>query len=672
MATRGLAEFRSNGVDYTINDPNNANEFDASTSYVTGQYVYYQGDLYKFLADHSAGTTWANSNKVKVLLGDEIRSMKSGAMRQTKNLMILPNISGTVGDITYASHDNQITIEKAGTSSGQRDIDFPLGQWELPAGTYIISMHGNYHPPFQVWAYLYYKDIGYSSAYMIDKDTGVSDVITVPSDRIVTEFKLRINQEEACDINAFLQFEAGNTATDYTDPVSAKDSYLEGVVIKNMEKEGMAGKPVFENGYLSSSDGTVDYDSNSSRSYLVTSDILYVRGGAKISSVSSRKYNVTICKYTADGTFISGEAANLTGERVVSNDDAYIRIGMRTTNYDDLIPFDPYEDIQFDILYNKSAQREMTCIFVGCYTPDDASAQSTIVKLPNGKNLMIDSQRDNFYTGFSAYLRGMGVRRIDYYVQTHYHGDHVGIINILEYYPERLDIQGAVAFLPPVITEQNLANITEDKTVLLNRQSALASKLSANNCTVIRPTEGQIYRLTDDISLLFYNCDHSVYAQESGPYTSHNYNDWSICCYILYGQNRVNVTSDIGPIAQGKVGGTLMKANIMTAPHHGWDNGVNNLIPAFINNVDPDIVISQNGHEHNPTNTDSAACVMHRTSPMQSWCEANGVSNYMTVDNGPIRVKMDKSGWRLDGVYSRFIRNGKNWKYTDNTDKIET
>lgn len=676
MATRGLAEFRSNGVDYTFNDPNNANEFDASLNYVKGQYVYYQGDLYKFLADHSSGTTWANSSTKQVLLGDEIRAMLknvNGIMRESKNLLILPDIAGTVGDITYSSHDNRISIVKAGTSSGQRDINFPLGEWHLPAGQYKISMHGDYDPPFQIYAYLYYKGVGYSDSYMIDNETGETGTITVSADRTVTELKLRINQSSGCDIDAYLQFEAGTVATDYESPLSAKDSYLEKIVLKNMERVGLAGKPVFENGYLDASTGAITYDSNSSRSYLVTSDLLFVRGGAKLTSISDTKYNVTVCKYTEAGAFISGEAANLSSSRVISQTDAYIRIGMRTTGYDDLIPFDPYDDIQFDILYNKSALREMSCTFIGCYEPDGSSAESQIVKLPDGRNLMIDSQLMQNYTGFSSYFRGLGVRRLDYYVQTHYHGDHTGIINVLQYLPERMDITNAVVFLPPEITEQNLANIdATERAAVLERQSMLISYLTNNNCTIIRPTEGMVYKLTEDISLLFYNCNHSAYAQAEGPYTSHNYNDWSLCCYVIYGQNRINITADLGPIAQSKVGGTLMKANIMTAPHHGWDNGVNNLIPAFINNVNPDVVISTNGHEHNPTNTSSPACVMDRSSPMQSWCEANGVSNYMTVDNGPIKVVLDKHNWRLDGAYSRYIRNGKNWKYTDNSDKVET
>lgn len=38
----------------------------------------------------------------------------------------------------------------------------------------------------------------------------------------------------------------------------------------------------------------------------------------------------------------------------------------------------------------------------------------------------------------------------------------------------------------------------------------------------------------------------------------------------------------------------------MTAPHHGWDGAPENLIPNFINNICPQIVISQNGTEHMP------------------------------------------------------------------------
>ena len=79
MATRGMTVFTHQGTDYSLNDPNIANEFSASKKYLAGDYVNYQGDLYKFSVDHAAGS-WNASHAVKVLLGRDVSSVvKNGA-----------------------------------------------------------------------------------------------------------------------------------------------------------------------------------------------------------------------------------------------------------------------------------------------------------------------------------------------------------------------------------------------------------------------------------------------------------------------------------------------------------------------------------------------------------------------------------------------------------------
>lgn len=76
MATKGMSVFTNNGEDYTINDPNVANEFSASTAYTAGAHVTYQGDLYVFTAEHPAGA-WNASHVSKVILGNEVSDLKS-------------------------------------------------------------------------------------------------------------------------------------------------------------------------------------------------------------------------------------------------------------------------------------------------------------------------------------------------------------------------------------------------------------------------------------------------------------------------------------------------------------------------------------------------------------------------------------------------------------------
>lgn len=69
---RSMSQYRQNGVDYIINDPNIAPVFVPTNSppYLAGQYVKHEGLLYRFLVDHTGA--WDASHVVQVLLGAEV------------------------------------------------------------------------------------------------------------------------------------------------------------------------------------------------------------------------------------------------------------------------------------------------------------------------------------------------------------------------------------------------------------------------------------------------------------------------------------------------------------------------------------------------------------------------------------------------------------------------
>ena len=100
MATKGMAVFRSNGEDYTVNDPNIANEFSALTSYAAGTYVNYQGNLYKFTTDHAAGS-WNSAHVSQVLLGQDVSDLKSAIKDERSALYYEKNITEDVTTGAY-------------------------------------------------------------------------------------------------------------------------------------------------------------------------------------------------------------------------------------------------------------------------------------------------------------------------------------------------------------------------------------------------------------------------------------------------------------------------------------------------------------------------------------------------------------------------------------------
>lgn len=111
MATRGMSEFRVDGVDYTINDPNNAPEFDASVKNEKDEYIYYQGDLYRFDAPHSANTAWSNRSKTKVKLGEELKN-KVPNTRKVNGHALTDDININKSDVGLGNVDNTSDANK--------------------------------------------------------------------------------------------------------------------------------------------------------------------------------------------------------------------------------------------------------------------------------------------------------------------------------------------------------------------------------------------------------------------------------------------------------------------------------------------------------------------------------------------------------------------------------
>ena len=84
---RGVSVITAGGQDYNVNDPNIAAEFSSSASYAVNDYVNYNGNLYRFTADHSGA--WSSGDVEQVKAGTEIAGMKKGMgySEKTNNLI---------------------------------------------------------------------------------------------------------------------------------------------------------------------------------------------------------------------------------------------------------------------------------------------------------------------------------------------------------------------------------------------------------------------------------------------------------------------------------------------------------------------------------------------------------------------------------------------------------
>lgn len=576
--------------------------------------------------------------------------------QSTKNLLTLTHLNNTTNKgITYScGEDNDIAITGT-TNAANADARYAItNPINLESGqNYVLS----FTSAFNVTVTCYLLNGTTTIAYKSISSGQNYAVFSVNTDTTINALWIRVSASgTTISANSKVQIEKGSVPTGYISSFTAKDDVLRAEI----EQSGKTAiDVVFSNGYFNNNYPA--YDNNSScAQWLITDDIIHVLAGSSIVPTGTAMYFV-IKEYDSSGVYVQDLATRNLNNAFIFESDAYVRIAVRATNYEYLIPQIVHDNYTFTFYSDEKPNADIKVYFIGIGTGENLSGQAQLVRFPNGKNLLIDSHIITSYTGFHDRLRNCGVRRIDYYVQSHYHQDHCGLLRAIEIYPNWYDISGATVYLPMEITAENIAQITESADVI-QRQADMISMFNNAECTIIRPSDGDIVDFFDGkAKLKFYNCDHSPYSESSGSYYSTNYNDWSLCSCLYYGNNVINFSADIGPIGQRKVGGTLDKATILTAPHHGWDNGANNLIPAFINNVNPDVVISTNGWEHNPANTYSPANILLDTSAMQSYCEKNGVSNYCTFNNDFIGIILNEYGWKFKGQYTRYIRNEQNW-----------
>ena len=450
--------------------------------------------------------------------------------------------------------------------------------------------------------------------------------------------------------------------------------------------------PIWECGTLDG--GKNKYDSLNLRSQ----DILHIKAGSTISKVSENTDFAIYVSYFARNdinTFIGGsQIIPLKRTSYTFPNDCYVRLLLQYVGSSAINPTYAYENVVCNLIschdyssagVNIRVMKARTQIETknNKTVYGDIVGSGVLMKFANGKTFMIDCfGKNGYWTGEGVYtdirteIRNYGVRHVDYFMLSHWHGDHCG--NIENLINDGFIDSSTTVVLPTDLDETQTEGLPSDWSDVVANMNAYKPLLVSAGCNIVYPTEGQTIEIADCL-IKFWNCDHTVFYN-SGAYHSTNYNDWSICAYLFCGNTNFCYTADLGPIGQQKMVdlGTMVKANLYTSTHHGWDNGVASnyygLIPAWINRLSPDAVFSQDYQIHQNMMYDDS----HKKQfPMQSWCEANSVGHYRTYITGGIEINMNQYGWKFLGGYSKYIRDannklsGKNWSWSDNSEHIE-
>ena len=188
----------------------------------------------------------------------------------------------------------------------------------------------------------------------------------------------------------------------------------------------------------------------------------------------------------------------------------------------------------------KASEHELVVRFL-----DVGQGDSCLISLPNGETMLIDTGTKQASEAVTEALEGIGVERIDYFILTHPHEDHIGgAAGIIEAF------EIGELFMPrtshTTITYEKLLYAIEDKGLF-----------------IIEAKEGETVIGSKNMDLR---------ASFLGP-TKHydDLNDMSAVLVLEYGSTAFLFTGDIGVTAEKDMlgAGLLSKVDVLKVAHHG-------------------------------------------------------------------------------------------------------
>lgn len=187
-------------------------------------------------------------------------------------------------------------------------------------------------------------------------------------------------------------------------------------------------------------------------------------------------------------------------------------------------------------------------------------ACTVFVTRVENKVVMFDSGKSADYSAIKGELIKNNITHIDYFILSHYHGDHWG--NAVSLQNDGYIDNNTVAYLP------------RDTNAVSGWDVAQAQVRSyfANNEVVTISSDAPL--IVDGLRFDFFNCDADVFAhyETSGATDGNTYSIFSyVSCeaFTLFMGGDIDSTA----IAYNASLGTLKHANVMNLPHHGINSG---------------------------------------------------------------------------------------------------
>lgn len=236
---------------------------------------------------------------------------------------------------------------------------------------------------------------------------------------------------------------------------------------------------------------------------------------------------------------------------------------------------------------------------------DVGQGDAELIMTSDGKTVLIDSGTPESRTVLTGYLKEQGVKKIDYFVLTHPHADHIG---------------GAAA----VLDAFDVVNvIMTDAPTTTSTYKKVLQKIDEKDCGVIFAEAGKEYSLGEaKITIL-------------GPVSdySDDLNNTSIVLRLTYGRTAFMFTGDAEKKAEQdmltKFPASYFRADVLKLGHHGSSNSTSD---GWFFAVSPEYVVISCGR-----NNDYG----HPHREILSLLKKNGTTYFRTDTDGSIVMSSD-------------------------------
>lgn len=241
---------------------------------------------------------------------------------------------------------------------------------------------------------------------------------------------------------------------------------------------------------------------------------------------------------------------------------------------------------------------------------DVGQGDSTLVLLPDGKNMLIDAGTNSGAKSLVKELKNSGIEKIDYLIATHPHEDHIGgMDNVIN------EFEIGKIYMPKVDSSQTPTTKTYEDVL---------DAISDKGLKISRGKGGDRIIKGENLDVMFVAPNSSKYS---------DLNSYSIAVKVVYGKNSFLFMGDAEQDSEKEIidSGYNIEANVLKCGHHGSNTATSK---DFVEKVSPKYAViscgkkNSYGHPHEET---------------LDTLNEFGVKIYRTDTDGTVTVKSDGS-----------------------------